>query len=37
MQQLKHIESTISHYVLGLLLGESIYDPSLLKLVLLRS
>ena len=45
MQGLKHIESTFSHYIseiiVALLLfshsGKSIYDPLLLKLILLRS
>ena len=44
MQHLKHTENTCHHYSFGFIvaflffshLGESIYDPPLLKLTLLR-
>ena len=40
MQQLKHTENTCCHYFLDLLffshLGESVYDPPLLKLTLVK-
>ena len=45
MQQLKHIEGSCHYYFFGFIVfflfsshsGESIYDPPLLKLILLRS